>query len=158
MIFVDFGVPGRFLGKALGRILAGKNWGEKNDEKKEVKPIASVGDADPGQDLPAGFLKHGSARLRSPGCRWAGGFNVLRTNRRARELLHTPQLRRKLLRHVNRIWFDMLASTFERLYNFPQRCFENYGTFTIRWVWGSSSNSNSNGNSGYVEGRTTCSR
>ena len=84
-IFGEFGVPGRFLGKVLGRILAGKNWGETNDEKKEVKLIASAGDADPGQDPPAGFLKHDSARLRSPGCRWAGGFNVLRTDRRARE-------------------------------------------------------------------------
>ena len=83
--FGDFGVPGRFLGKALGRILAGKNWDEKNDEKKVRKLLASAGYADPGQDPPAGFLKHDSARLRSPGGRGAGGFNVLRTDRRARE-------------------------------------------------------------------------
>ena len=64
-IFGEFGVPGRFLGTALGRILAGKNWGEKNNEKKEVKLLASAGDADTGQDPPAGFLKHDLARLRS---------------------------------------------------------------------------------------------
>ena len=81
-IFGEFGVPGRFLGKALGRILARKSWSEKNDEKKEVKAIASAGDADPEQDLPAGFLKHGSARLRSPGCRWAGGLFALHVTRR----------------------------------------------------------------------------
>ena len=81
-IFGEFGVPGRFLGTALGRILAGKNWDEKNDEKKVAKAVASAGDADPGQDPPAGFLKHGSARLRSPGCRWAGGLFALRVTRR----------------------------------------------------------------------------
>ena len=67
---------------ALGRILARNNWSEKNDEKTEVKGIASEGDADPGQDPPAGFLKHDSARLRSPGCRWAGGLFALRVTRR----------------------------------------------------------------------------
>ena len=45
--------------------MAGKNSREKNDEKKEVKAIASAGDADPGQDPPAGFLKKDLARLRS---------------------------------------------------------------------------------------------
>ena len=63
------------LGEALGRILGDKFRSEKNDEKKEVKGIASAGDADPGQDPPAGFLKHDSARLRSPGGRGAGGLN-----------------------------------------------------------------------------------
>ena len=57
MIFGDFGVPGRFLGTALGRILAGKNWDEKHDEKKVAKVVASAGDADPGQDPPAGFFR-----------------------------------------------------------------------------------------------------
>ena len=84
-IFGEFGVPGRFLGTALGRILAGKNWDEKNDEKKVAKVVASAGDADPGQDPPAGFLKHDLARLRSPGSRGAGGFNVLRTDSRAKD-------------------------------------------------------------------------
>ena len=86
-IFGEFGVPGRFLGTALGRILAGKNWDEKHDEKKVAKAVASAGDADPGQDPPAGFFRQGSARLRSPGGRGAGGFNVLRTDRRARKQL-----------------------------------------------------------------------
>ena len=39
-----------FLGSALGRILPGKNQVEKNDEKKEVKVIASAGNADPGKE------------------------------------------------------------------------------------------------------------
>ena len=81
----DFGVPGASLGEALGTILRDKFRGEKSDEKKVGKVVASAGDADPGQDPPAGFLKHGSTRLRSPRCQWAGGFNVLRTDRRARE-------------------------------------------------------------------------
>ena len=84
-ILNDFGVPGASPGEALGRILGDKFRSEKNDEKKEVKGIASAGDADAGQDPPAGFLKHGSARLRSPGCQWVGGFNVLRTDRRAKD-------------------------------------------------------------------------
>ena len=83
--FDVFGVPGAFPGEALGRILGNKFRGEKIDEKKVWKALASAGDADPGQDPPAGFLKHDSARLRSPGGRGAGGFNVLRTDRRARE-------------------------------------------------------------------------
>ena len=68
----DFGVPGASLGEALGRILGDKFRGEKNDEKKVWKLIASAGHADPGQDPPAGFLKHGPARLRSSSG-WAGG-------------------------------------------------------------------------------------
>ena len=48
-ILNDFGVPGASPGEALGRILGDKFWSEKNDEKKEVKGIASAGDADPGQ-------------------------------------------------------------------------------------------------------------
>ena len=39
-----------FLGSALGRILPGKNQVEKNDEKKEVKVIASAGHAYPGKE------------------------------------------------------------------------------------------------------------
>ena len=66
-IFGEFGVPGRFLGTALGRILAGKNWDEKNDEKKEVKGIASAGDADPGQDPPAGFFRKVRHAFAPPG-------------------------------------------------------------------------------------------
>ena len=61
----DFGVPGASLGKALGTILRDKFRSEKNDEKKVGKAVASAGDADPGQDPPAGFLKKGLARLRS---------------------------------------------------------------------------------------------
>ena len=49
-IFNDFGVPGRSLGKALGRILAGKFGDEKKVRKKVVKVIASAGDADPGKE------------------------------------------------------------------------------------------------------------
>ena len=49
-IFSDFGVPGRSLGKALGRILAGKFGDEKKVRKKVVKVIASAGDADPGKE------------------------------------------------------------------------------------------------------------
>ena len=63
--FDVFGVPGTFPGEALGRILGNKFRGEKNDEKKVWKPLASAGDADPGQDPPAGFLKKDLARLRS---------------------------------------------------------------------------------------------
>ena len=79
--FDVFGVPGAFPGEALGRILGNKFRGEKIDEKKVWKALASAGDADPGQDPPAGFLKHDSARLRSPGCRWAGGLFALRVTR-----------------------------------------------------------------------------
>ena len=56
-ILNDFGVPGASPGEALGRILGDKFRSEKNDEKKEVKGIASAGDADPGQDPPAGFFR-----------------------------------------------------------------------------------------------------
>ena len=83
--FWDFGLPGASLEEALGRILGERFRGEKNDGKKVEKLVASAGDAYPGQDPPAGFLKHDSARLHFPGCPWAGGFNVLRTDRRARE-------------------------------------------------------------------------
>ena len=69
-IFGEFGVPGRFLGTALGRILAGKNWDEKNDEKKVAKAVASAGDADPGQDPPAGFFRKIRHAFAPPG---AGG-------------------------------------------------------------------------------------
>ena len=80
--FDDFGVPGASPGEALGRILGDKFRGEKNDEKKVWKLIASAGHADPGQDPPAGFLRQGSARLRSPGGRGAGGLFALRVTRR----------------------------------------------------------------------------
>ena len=58
-IYIDFGVPGVSLGEALGRISGDKFKGAKNDEKKVGKLVASAGDADPGQDPPAGFLKAG---------------------------------------------------------------------------------------------------
>ena len=38
LIFGDSGVPGRSLGKALGRILGGKFGDEKKVEKMKVKP------------------------------------------------------------------------------------------------------------------------
>ena len=53
----DFGVPGASLGEALGTILRDKFRGEKRDEKKVGKVVASAGDADPGQDPPAGFFR-----------------------------------------------------------------------------------------------------
>ena len=46
-ILGDFAVPGRSLGKALGRILGGKFGGGKNDEKKVVSVVALAGAADP---------------------------------------------------------------------------------------------------------------
>ena len=46
----DFGVPGVSLGEALGRILGEKFRGEKNDEKKVGKVLASAGDAYPGKE------------------------------------------------------------------------------------------------------------
>ena len=49
-ILNDFGVPGASPGEALGRILGEKFRGEKNDEKKEVKVLASAGHADPGKE------------------------------------------------------------------------------------------------------------
>ena len=80
-IFGEFGVPGRFLGTALGRILAGKNWDEKNDEKKVAKVVASAGDADPGQDPPAGFFRKIRHAFAHPNG-WAGGLFALRVPRR----------------------------------------------------------------------------
>ena len=74
-----------------------------------MKEIASAGDADPGQDPPAGFLKHGSARLRSPGCRWAGGFNVLRTDRCAGVGVHSVVAEESCYSMLIRIWFDVVA-------------------------------------------------
>ena len=49
-ILGDFGVPGRSLGKALGRILGGNFGDRKKVEKKEVKVFASAGSADPGKE------------------------------------------------------------------------------------------------------------
>ena len=46
----DFGVPGASLGEALGTILRDKFRGEKNDEKKVGKVLASAGDAYPGKE------------------------------------------------------------------------------------------------------------
>ena len=74
------------LGEALGGISGEKFRGEKNDEKKEVKAVAS--------DLPRRdtrtpvrrdfreeFLGMGLARLRSS-FGWAGGLSTLRASRR----------------------------------------------------------------------------
>ena len=72
-ILNDFGVPGASPGEALGRILGDKFRSEKNDEKKEVKGIASAGDADPGQDPPAGFFRKVRHAFAHPNG-WAGGL------------------------------------------------------------------------------------
>ena len=58
----DFGVPGASLGEALGTILRDKFRGEKSDEKKVGKLVASAGDADPGQ---GGFWEDPRHRQRS---------------------------------------------------------------------------------------------
>ena len=88
-IWGDFGVPGRSLGKALGRILGRNFGGGKNDEKTVVSVVASAGNADPGKEGfredsqvgEMGEIQHAFAHPNG----WAGGFNVLRTDRRARE-------------------------------------------------------------------------
>ena len=49
-ILVDFGVPGRSLGKALGMILGRKFGGGKKVKKQVVRMVASAGDADPGKE------------------------------------------------------------------------------------------------------------
>ena len=46
----DFGVPGRSLGKALGRILGGKFGDAKKVKKNVVSAVASAGTADPGKE------------------------------------------------------------------------------------------------------------
>ena len=46
----DFGIPGRSLGKALGRILAGKFGGATKVEKNVVSAVASAGTANPGKE------------------------------------------------------------------------------------------------------------
>ena len=46
----DFGVPGRSLGKALGRISGRKFGSGKKIEKTVVRMLASAGDADPGKE------------------------------------------------------------------------------------------------------------
>ena len=46
----DLGVPGVSLGEALGGISGGKFRGEKNDEKKVGKEVASAGYAYPGKE------------------------------------------------------------------------------------------------------------
>ena len=49
-ILGDFGVPGRSLGKALGRILGGKFGGGNKVEKQAVRMLASAGTADLGKE------------------------------------------------------------------------------------------------------------
>ena len=82
----DFGIPGRSLGKALSRILGGKFGGAKKVEKNIVSVVASAGDAYPSkdgfrEDSQVGPIQHAFAHPNG----WARGFNVLRTDRRARE-------------------------------------------------------------------------
>ena len=77
----DFGVPGASLGEALGTILRDKFRGEKSDEKKVGKVVASAGDADPGQDPPAGFFRKVRHAFAHPNG-WAGGLFALRVTRR----------------------------------------------------------------------------
>ena len=79
--FDVFGVPGAFPGEALGRILGNKFRGEKIDEKKVWKALASAGDADPGQDPPAGFFRKVRHAFAHPNG-WAGGLFALRVTRR----------------------------------------------------------------------------
>ena len=81
LILHDFGVPGASLGEALGTILRDKFRGEKSDEKKVGKVVASAGDADPGQDPPAGFFRKIRHAFAHPNG-WAGGLFALRVTRR----------------------------------------------------------------------------
>ena len=46
----DFGIPGRSLGKALGRILGGKFGDAKKVKKNVVRVVASAGDAYPSKE------------------------------------------------------------------------------------------------------------
>ena len=46
----DFGIPGRSLRKALGRLLGGKFGGAKKVEKNVVSAVASAGDAYPSKE------------------------------------------------------------------------------------------------------------
>ena len=82
----DFGIPGRSLGKALGRILGGKFGDAKKVKKNVVRVVASAGDAYPSkegfrEDSQVGQVQHAFAHPNG----WAGGFNVLRTDRRAKD-------------------------------------------------------------------------
>ena len=49
-ILGDFGIPGRSLGKALGRILGGKFGDAKKVKKDVVRVVASAGDAYPSKE------------------------------------------------------------------------------------------------------------
>ena len=84
-ILGDFGVPGRSLGKAFGRILGRNFGGGKNDEKTVVSVVASAGNADPGKEGfredsqvdEMGGIQHAFAHPNG----WAGGLFALRVTR-----------------------------------------------------------------------------
>ena len=84
----------------------------KNVEKNVNKPIASAGDADPGQggfweNIP-GRGRPDLARLRSS-VGWAGGFHVLRTDRRAGVGLHSVVAEESCYSMLIHVWFDVVA-------------------------------------------------
>ena len=83
---------------------------EKKNEKKGEKAVASAGSADPGKE---GFRvgkwgRQSLARLRSS-LGWAGGFHVLRTDRRAGVGLHSVVAEESCYSMLIRIWFDVVA-------------------------------------------------
>ena len=84
-ILSDFGIPGRSLGKASGRILGGKFGGGEKVQKQIVRKVASATVADPGkegfrEDIRARWAKSNTPSL--TGERWAGGLFALRVTRR----------------------------------------------------------------------------
>ena len=90
--------------------LRGKGEAKQNCRKSVKKLVASAGDADPGQ---GGFwggsqAGRGLVRLRSSSG-WAGGFHVLRTDRRAGVGLHSVVAEEKCYSLLIRIWFDVVA-------------------------------------------------
>ena len=78
----DFGIPGRSLGKALGRILGLKFGGAKQVEKNVVSAVASAGDAYPSKE---GFREDSQVKIQHAFAHpngWAGGLFALRVTRR----------------------------------------------------------------------------